>query len=136
LEAVTEAEAYIAAIADARRREEATSLDALFREATTFLPRLWSGRMIGYGAYDYTYASGHSGTSLATGFAVAPRQLTLYILPGYQPFGDIVARLGDYRTGKACVYISRLDRVDRDALKALIKAGLADLGTRWPVRPS
>jgi hypothetical protein len=136
VETVTEADAYIAAIADARRREEATSLDALFREATNFLPRLWSGRMIGYGAYDYTYASGHSGTSLATGFAVAPRQLTLYISPGFGPLGDIMARQGAYRTGKSCLYIPRLDRVDRDALRDLIKAGLADLGTRWPVRSS
>ena len=131
---MTEAEAHIAAIADPRRRAEAQRLDAIFREVTGFAPRLWSGRMIGYGAYDYTYDSGHSGTSLATGFAVAPRQITLYIMPGYTAFPEIMARLGKHRTGKACVYLPRLDAVDETALRDLIRAGLDDLATRWTIR--
>lgn len=133
---MTEAKAHIAAIDDPRRRAEAQRLDALFREVTGFAPKLWSGRMIGYGAYDYTYESGHSGTSLATGFAVAPRQITVYIMPGYTPFPDIMARLGRHRTGKSCVYITRLDQVDEAALADLIRAGLDDLATRWTVRPT
>jgi hypothetical protein len=133
---VTQAEAHIAAIADPSRRAEAERLDAIFREVSGFAPRLWSGRMIGYGAYDYRYDSGHSGTSLATGFAVAPRQLTIYILPGYTPFPEIMARLGTHRRGKSCLYITRLDRVDESALSDLIRAGLDDLATRWPIRPA
>ena len=132
---MTEAEAHIAAISDPVRRAEAPRLDAIFREVTGFAPRLWSGRMIGYGAYDYTYESGHSGTSLATGFAAAPRQITLYIMPGYAAFPEIMARLGRHRTGKACVYLARLDAVDEGALRDLIRAGLDDLATRWRVRP-
>ena len=133
---MTEAEAHIAAIADPARRAEAQRLDAIFREVTGFAPRLWSGRMIGYGAYDYTYDSGHSGTSLATGFAAAPRQITLYIMPGYAAFPEIMARLGRYRTGKACVYLARLDAVDEAALRELIRAGLDDLAARWTIRPT
>jgi hypothetical protein len=133
---VTQAETYIAAIADPGRREEAVQLDALFREATGFPPRLWSGRMIGYGAYDYIYDSGRSGTSLATGFAVAPRQIAIYVGAGHAPHPEIMSRLGKHKTGKSCVYISRLDQIDLTALGDLIRRGLADLGTRWPIRPS
>ena len=133
---MTEAEAHIAAIADPARRAEAERLDGIFRQVTGYAPRLWSGRMIGYGAYDYRYDSGHAGTSLATGFAVAPRQLTIYILPGYTPFPEIMARLGTHRRGKSCLYITRLDRVDEGALRDLIRAGLDDLATRWPIRPT
>jgi hypothetical protein len=136
VDAVTEAEAYIAAIADPRRREEAAQLDALFREVTGYPPRLWSGRMIGYGAYDYTYDSGHTGTSLATGFAVAPRQISIYGMADAAAHPGIMSRLGTHKTGKSCVYVSRLDRIDMTALGELIRAGLTDLGTRWPIRPS
>ena len=133
---MTEAEAYLAAIADPRRSAEARRLDAIFREVTGFAPKLWSGRMIGYGAYDYTYETGHSGTALATGFATAPRQITLYIMPGYTPFPEITARLGKHRRGKACLYLARLENADEHALRDLIRAGLDDLASRWTIRPA
>lgn len=133
MEESAEAEAYLAAITPERRRAEAQHLDGLFREVTGYRPRLWSGRMIGYGRYSYTYESGHSGTFLATGFAAAARHLTIYILPGYTPFPDITARLGPHKHGKSCLYISRLDGIDDAALRDLVRAGLDDLATRWDV---
>ncbi|MEM6825627.1 MAG: DUF1801 domain-containing protein [Pseudomonadota bacterium] len=134
VEGIDEAEAHIAALEPAHRRAEAETLDALFRRVTGYDPRLWSGRMIGYGAYDYTYETGHSGTSLATGFAVGARQLTIYVLPGYTPFPEIMARLGKHRRGKSCLYLTRLEHADADALAELIRAGLDDLATRWQIR--
>lgn len=128
--------AHIAALEPARRRQEAERLDAIFRKVTGFRPKLWSGRMVGYGQYDYTYDSGRSGTFLATGFAAAPRQLTIYVMPGYTAFPGIMARLGRHRTGKACLYLTRLDHADEGALRDLIRAGLDDLATRWPVAPT
>ena len=130
------AEAHIAGLPSDRRRAEALELDALFRRATGFRPRLWSGKMIGYGRYDYTYESGHSGSWFATGFAVSDRQITVYVLPGYTPFPSIMARLGKHRLGKSCLYISRLDAVDIGVLEELIRAGVADLGTRWTIHPA
>lgn len=128
--------AFIEGIEPERRRDEARALDMLFRDVTGFAPKLWSGRMIGYGQYDYTYESGHSGTSLATGFAVAARQLTIYIMPGYTPFPEIMERLGKHRTGKCCLYLTRLEHADEGALRDLIRAGLEDLGTRWEITPT
>ena len=131
-----EAEAHIAAIEPERRRLEALELDGLFREVTGFAPKLWSGRMVGYGSYDYTYESGHSGTSLATGFASSARQMTVYIMPGYTPFPEIMERIGPHRKGKCCLYITRLEKIDGTALRDLIRAGLDDLGTRWEIKPT
>lgn len=127
---------FIAFIDDSRRRDEAQRLDALFRNVTGYAPRLWSGRVIGYGAYEYTYASGHGGRAFATGFAVARRHLTIYVMPGYAPFPDILARLGKHRKGKACLYLTRLEDANEEALRDLIRAGLDDLATRWTVEPS
>ncbi|MHA6346151.1 DUF1801 domain-containing protein [Roseivivax sp. CAU 1761] len=126
---------YLAAVTPERRRAEAVELDALFRAATGFAPRVWSGGMLGYGRYDYRYASGRSGSWFATGFAPRKAALTLYILPGYADHGEILAALGPHRAGKGCVYITALDRIDRAVLPRLIRAGLADLARHWPVLP-
>jgi hypothetical protein len=132
---MTEVEAHIAGL-EPRRNAEAQALDRIFRATTGFQPKLHSGRMIGYGTYDYTYDSGHSGTSLATGFAMGKARISIYIMPGYTEFPDIMARLGKHKTGKSCVYLTRLEHANETALSELIKAGLADLETRWPIKPS
>lgn len=119
----------------AGRREDAIALDHIFREVTGFTPVLW-GTMVGYGRYEYTYASGHSGESLATGFAPRKGNMVLYIMPGYADFGDILDRLGPYKKGKACLYLGRISKLERDALCDLIREGLIDLGTRWKIHPS
>ncbi len=125
---------WVQAVEPERRREEALALDALFRATSGFAPRIWSGGMVGYGAYDYTYASGRSGTWFATGFAPRKAKLSIYIMPGYADFGSILDRLGPHSMGKSCLYITRLARIDMDVLGELIAAGLEDLGRHWPVR--
>lgn len=125
---------WVAADVPDARRDETRRLDALFRDATGFAPQVWTGGIVGYGAYDYTYASGRNGTWMATGFAPRKARISVYIMPGYADFGPILARLGPHSTGKSCLYITRLARVDQNVLGELIRAGLTDLGRHWPVR--
>ena len=127
--------AFLDGVQPAQRQVEARALVALFQKVTGYEPRLHTGGMVGFGCYEYTYASGHSGVSFATGFAPRKAELSVYILPGYQDFGAILARLGPHRMGKACLYIRHLDQVDLGVLAELIVAGLADLRSRWPVTP-
>jgi hypothetical protein len=128
-------EAALAALEPDTRRAEAQRLAAIFAEVTGFPARLWPGNIVGYGRYAYRYDSGHSGESLATGFAPRKAEHVVYILPGYAGFGDILAGLGPHRLGKACLYLRRLDRIDETALRHLIRVGLDDLATRWTIHP-
>ncbi|GIT92501.1 hypothetical protein JANAI62_29590 [Jannaschia pagri] len=127
-------QAVIGALPEARALE-ARELDTLYRQETGFAPHLWNGRIIGYGAYAYTYDSGRSGQFLATGFAMRTAGLSFYIMPGYADHSAILDRLGPHKMGKACLNVTRLDRIDLDALRELIRAGLTDLRNRWPVTP-
>ena len=124
---------HIAAIAQDQKRADAVTLDALFREVSGYQPRMFGGSIIGYGSYSYTYDSGHSGVSIATGFAPRKSNIVLYIMPGYADFGAILARLGKHKIGKSCLYINKLADIDTEVLKELIRAGLDDLATRWPI---
>lgn len=127
---------WLAGVEPERRRIEAMELDALFRDATGWQPRIWGTSIVGYGAYDYTYASGRTGRWLATGFSPRKANLSIYIMPGYAEFGGILDRLGPHKRGKSCLYVTRLERVDRDVLVELIRAGIKDLRQRWPVSPT
>jgi uncharacterized protein DUF1801 len=126
---------WVTTVTPENRQQEARELDAIFQSATGFQPRIWTGGIVGYGAYDYTYASGQSGTWMATGFAPRKAKLSIYIMPGYADFEPILARLGPHSKGKSCLYLTRLDRADPQVLTELIRAGLRDLATHWPVRP-
>lgn len=128
--------AHLAAVEPERRRVDAQWLDAVFRDVTGYEPVLWGDTMIGYGAYDYTYASGRSGSFLATGFAPRKANMVLYILPGYTDFSEILGDLGPHRKGKSCLYLGAMAKLDEAALRRLIRAGLDDLATHWPVRAS
>ncbi len=132
----TSVASYLAQVAPPRRREDAQVLEALFREVTGWNPVMWGPSIVGYGRYHYRYESGREGDFLATGFAPRKANMVVYIMPGYTDFGHILKDLGPHRIGKSCLYLTALSKVDLGALKRLIRAGLDDLATRWPVQPS
>lgn len=129
-------ETFLRDVSPERRHGEAAALDRLFQDVTGWQPVLWSGSMLGYGSYDYTYKSGRTGTWLATGFAPRKAKLSIYIMPGYADFGGILGRLGKHTKGKSCLYLNKLADADEDVLAELIRAGLDDLATHWPVKGS
>lgn len=128
--------AFIASVDHPVRRADAETLDALFRKTTGFAPRMWGPSIIGYGQYHYRYDSGREGDFLATGFSPRKANQVIYILPGYADFGPILDRLGKWKKGKSCLYITKLADVDLSVLEELIRAGLDDLNSRWPVQPT
>lgn len=132
---VTAVGAFLDAVEPSGKRDEARRLDAIFREVTGFEPKMWGPGIVGYGRYAYRYASGHSGEMCATGFSPRKAEHSIYILPGYQDYGDLLARLGRHRTGKSCLYVKRLSDIDEAVLRKLIRRGLEDLAKFWPVMP-
>jgi len=97
---------------------------------------MWGASIVGYGRYHYRYKSGREGDFLATGFSPRKTALSVYIMPGYADFGDILSRLGKHKLGKSCLYVNKLADIDLDVLSELIRAGLEDLGRLWPVEPT
>lgn len=126
---------FIASVEHSVRRADAEALDTLFREVTGFAPVMWGPSIIGYGRYHYRYASGREGDFLATGFSPRKANLSIYIMPGYGNFDTIMARLGKHKTGRSCLYVNKLADIDMGVLAELIRAGLCDLDSHWPVQP-
>lgn len=124
---------FIAAIEHPVRRADAMALNDMFKRVTGWKPRMWGPTIIGYGQYHYTYESGREGDFLATGFSPRKSNLSVYIMPGYGDFSDHLARLGKHKIGKSCLYINKLADVDLGVIEELVRAGLDDLASRWPV---
>ncbi|MBV7408574.1 DUF1801 domain-containing protein [Maritimibacter sp. DP1N21-5] len=129
-------DAFLDAVQPDRRQEDARRLDALFRKVTGWSPVLWGPSIVGYGSYHYRYGSGREGDFLATGFSPRKANLVLYIMPGYQDYGALLADLGKHKLGKSCLYLNKLADVDQDVLARLVRRGLDDLGKIYPVQPS
>lgn len=129
-------ETFLSAVEPDRKREDSLKLDALFRRVTGWTPVMWGPSMIGYGSYHYRYESGREGDFLATGFAPRKANLSIHIMPGYQDYSAILARLGKHKIGKSCLYINKLADVDESVLEELIRQGLDDLAKMYPVKPS
>jgi len=114
-------EAFLAAIPDDRRREDARALCAVMAEATGEPAAMWGSSIVGFGRYHYRYDSGHEGDAALASFA--PRKTaTVIYLAGYFDGRDasLVERLGPVKTGKGCLYVKRLDDVDVDVLEQLV----------------
>lgn len=133
-------QAFLDSVEPERRREDGLALDRLFRGVTGWKPALWGNRgnaaMVGYGSYHYRYESGREGDFLATGFSPRKGAVSIYIMPGYQDYSSILARLGKHKLGKSCLYINSLADADLNVLKELVRAGLDDLNQLYPVTPS
>ncbi len=129
-------QAFLEAIEHPVRRADALVLDDMFRRITGWQPRMWGPTIVGYGSYHYVYDSGREGDGPATGFSPRKANLSLYIMPGYQNFGDMLDRLGKHKKAVACLYINKLADVDLDVVEEIVRAGLIDLDARWPVQPS
>ena len=127
---------FIASIAHPTRRQDAAVLVDLFSKVTGFAPKMWGNSIVGFGQCHYHYATGREGDFLATGFSPRKSNLSIYIMPGYGDFSDILKNLGKHKLGKSCLYINKLADIDLDVLAQLITAGLERLDQIWPVRPS
>lgn len=114
-------EDFLAGVPDGRRREDARRLCAMMAQVTGEPPAMWGTSIIGFGAYHYRYASGHSGDSALASFSPRRQHLVIYLAGGFESrHQSVLARLGPHKTGKGCLYIRRLDDVDQDALRELI----------------
>ena len=132
----TDVALFLDRVVPAAKQNEAQVLDTLFRRVTGYQPRMWGTSIIGYGTYHYVYDSGREGDFLATGFSPRKAALSIYIMPGYADFTEILGRLGKHKIGKSCLYVNKLADIDTDVLAELIGAGLANLNARWPVTPT
>ena len=113
---------FIAGVESATRRADAERLLEIMRDVTGEEPVMWGPSIIGFGSYRYVYASGREGDAPLAGFSPRKANLVVYLVGGYEErYPEELAKLGPYKPGNACLYLKRLDDVDEDVLRFLIR---------------
>lgn len=113
-------EAFLSQVENEERQRDCRTVMELMRDATGEPARMWGDSIIGFGSYHYVYDSGREGDWFLTGVSPRKRNLSVYIVPGFDDYEELMQRLGKHRTGKSCLYINRLSDVDQDVLRELI----------------
>jgi hypothetical protein len=113
-------------VVPARRRRDAETMLALMTRATGEAPVV-DRNMVGFGSYDYRYASGHAGSAAAAAFAPRKNALVVYVSDGVGAHADLLAKLGPHTTGVSCIYIKDLELVDLAVLEQVVRNSFATL---------
>lgn len=124
--------AFLDSIEDDTRRKDCAALVRIMKRVTKAQPRMWGPSIVGFGSYHYVYESGREGDWFLTGFSPRKRDLTVYIMAGFDRYDALMKKLGRHATGKSCLYLKRLDDVDLDVLEELIEASVEHLAKRYP----
>jgi hypothetical protein len=121
---------FLGKVADEKRRNDCQVILKLMADVTQAEPEMWGSSIVGFGRYRYKYESGREGEGMITGFSPRKSDLTLYIMPGFEPFPDLMERLGKYKTGKSCLHIKKLDDIDLNVLTELVDKSVARMADK------
>jgi len=117
-------DAFLKGVVDDARRQDCLTLLRIMRQPAGAVPKMWGSSIVGFGSYQYKYASGRAGDWPLIGFAPRKQDLTLYVMAGFDRYGALLRKLGKYKTGKCCLYVKRLGDVDLTVLMQLISASV------------
>lgn len=125
-------EDFINSVDGDTKKADAHSLLGMYKEATSKPAKMWGDSMIGFGQYHYkSERSTQEGDWPLAAFSPRKQNLTLYIMPGFNDYSDLLDKLGKHKISKACLYINKLSDVDINVLKQLIKRSYDDAVTTF-----
>ncbi len=112
---------FLATIEDERRRKDSQELVTLMERVTGEEPAMWGPSIIGFGDLHFRYESGREGDWFRVGFSPRKQSLTLYVTDYLQEDDPLLAKLGKFTTGKACIYVKRLEDLDTSVLEDVVR---------------
>jgi len=98
-------ETFLHAIEHEGRRQDSFEMLDIMTRLSGYPAVLW-GSIVGFGHYHYAYEKKHD---------------------------DLLSRLGTFKIGKSCLYMTRLSKVDRAVLEDLIAQSLAHMRAKYQV---
>ena len=53
--------------------------------------------------------------------------MTIYIMPGFTNYQDLLSKLGQHKTSVSCIFFNKLVNIDVKVLKQIIRRSVADM---------
>ena len=102
-----------------QKKADSFRLIELLQEWSGFEPKMWGPTIIGFGNYHYKYESGHEGDAPILGFSPRKAAFSLYVYSETEKSKKLLAELGKFKMGKACIYVKKLEDINIPTLKEL-----------------
>lgn len=126
-------EDFINAVENERKRQDSFELVRLFEEISGFGPKMWGDSIIGFGSYHYKYDSGREGDFLLIGFSPRKSAISLYLSCDIEgQHAPLLSNLGKFKNGKGCIYVKKLEDINLEVLKKLVKASIDFTLAKYP----
>ena len=123
---------FIQSVADESKRNDSIAILKLMKKATKTEPAMWGDSIVGFGSFHYkSERSKQEGDWFMTGFSPRKQNLTIYIIPGFVHYGDLMKQLGKYKTSVSCLNINKLADVDEKVLAELISLSFKDMKEKY-----
>jgi hypothetical protein len=111
---------FLSTIESDVQRADCADLIAMMEMVTGTPPKLWGPSIIGFGNRHLVYDTGRELDWFTVGFSPRKGKLAIYLPTGAPAFPELLARLGKHSSGVSCLYVSKLEAVDRSVLHQLI----------------
>ena len=116
---------FLKAVKDEQERADCYEILKMMKQVTKEEPKMWGASIVGFGSYHYKGKSGREGDWMLTGFSPRKQNLTLYLMGGFEEnTGSLLKKLGKHKTSAGCLYIKKLEDVDKKVLKELVAASV------------
>jgi hypothetical protein len=116
--------AFLDGVADEQKRSDCLDILKMMTQVTREEPKMWGATIVGFGSFHYKGKSGREGDWMLTGFSPRKQNLTVYIIGGFEAHAALLKKLGKFTTSMGCLYLRKLDDVDRKVLKELVRASV------------
>ncbi|MCH4887878.1 DUF1801 domain-containing protein [Acidaminobacter sp. JC074] len=111
---------WIERIPNERRKENAYRIFNIMKDEIDTPPKVWEDKSIGFGDFHYINKT-NEGDMPIIAFVAAKAHITIYFaVQGLDPYTDLLDKIGSYRRGKICLYISNMDKINEDVFRKLI----------------
>ena len=111
---------FLNSVGDERKRNDSFEILKMMQQVTKEEPKMWGTSIVGFGSYHYKGKSGREGDWMLTGFSPRKQNLTLYLMGGFEESASLLKKLGKHKTSVGCLYINKLEDVDKKVLKDLV----------------
>jgi nucleoid DNA-binding protein len=111
---------FLNSVENEQKRADCFQVKAWMEAISGESAKMWGTAIVGFGTYHFKYDSGREGDFMKIGFSPRAQNLTLYIMPGFKRYPELMEKLGKYKIGKSCLYVKKLEDVDNNILQELI----------------
>ena len=124
--------AFIESVTDESKRADCLALLKLMKKITKAQPAMWGDSVVGFDSFHYkSERSQQKGDWYISGFSPRKQNLTIYIIPGFASYGDIMKKLGKYKTSGSCLHIKKLADIDMAVLQQLVSQSFKDMKEKY-----